>query len=281
MSYEALPKRRRAELHERLADWLGREDGEVLPERDEIAGHHFEQAYRYLERLGRIGPREVGAGRASAMRLAAAGGGHEPRRPAAGQNLLSRALDLLPSSDPDRVGSLLDLGDALAEAGEWRRAHEVLTEAVDGAKLADDDRLLSARGAIALLYLGEVTRPRGWTEQAEREAGRAIALFEQSGDRVSLAHSWRVIAHVYNRRLQWAELERVGERIVAYARQAGDRRTETRILGGIAASLCLGPTPAGRQWSAARRLAELGGALTDHDGAGQPGAVLRDAGALR
>ena len=79
-------------------------------------------------------------------------------------------------------------------------------------------------GTIALLYLGEVTRPRGWTEQAEREAGRAIALFEQSGDRVGLAHSWRVIAHVYNRRLQWAELERVGERIVAYARRAGDRR---------------------------------------------------------
>ena len=128
-----------------------------------------------------------------------------------------------------------------------------------------------------------MTRPRGWTEQAEREAGRAIALFEQSGDRVSLAHSWRVIAHVYNRRLQWAELERVGERIVAYARQAGDRRTETRILGGIAASLCLGPTPAGRQWSAARAhpRGTRRGALTDHDGAGQPGAVLRDAGALR
>jgi hypothetical protein len=52
VTYEALPKRRRAELHERLADWLGRDDGEELPEHDEIAGHHFEQAYRYLEQLG-------------------------------------------------------------------------------------------------------------------------------------------------------------------------------------------------------------------------------------
>ena len=115
-------------------------------------------------------------------------------------------------------------------------------------------------GTIALLYLGEVTRPRGWTEQAEREAGRAIALFEQSDDRVGLAHSWRVIAHVYNRR-QWAELERVGERIVGYARRAGDRRTETRILGGISASLCLGPTPAGEAVERCERiLVELGGA---------------------
>ena len=29
VTYEALPKRRRAELHERLADWLGRDHGEV------------------------------------------------------------------------------------------------------------------------------------------------------------------------------------------------------------------------------------------------------------
>src|SRR5512132_768055 len=261
VTYEALPKRRRAELHERLADWLGREDGEVLPEHDEIAGHHFEQAYRYLEQLGRVGPREVELAMRGARRLASGGRRAMSRDdPPAAVNLLSRALDLLPSGDPDRVGSLLDLGDAFAEAGEWRRAQEVLAKAVDGAQLAGD-RLLSARGAIALLYLGEVTEPRGWTEQAEREAGRAIALFERSGDRVGLAHSWRVVAHVYNRRLQWAELERVGERIVGYARRAGDRRTETRILGGISASLCLGPTPAGEALERCERiLAELGGA---------------------
>ena len=261
VTYEALPKRRRAELHEHLADWLARDDREALPEHDEIAGHHFEQAYRFLEQLGRVGPREVELAMRGATRLASGGRRAMSRDdPPAAVNLLSRALDLLPAGEPDRLGLLLDLGDALAEAGEWRRAHEVLAEAVDGAQRAGD-RVLSARGTIALLYLGEVTRPRGWTEQAEREAGRAIALFEQSGDRVGLAHSWRVIAHVYNRRLQWAELERVGERIVGYARRAGDRRTETRILGGISASLCLGPTPAGEVVERCERiLVELGGA---------------------
>jgi class 3 adenylate cyclase/tetratricopeptide (TPR) repeat protein len=261
VTYEALPKRRRAELHERLAGWLGRDDRVALPEHDEIAGHHFEQAYRYLEQLGRVGPRELELARRGATRLASGGRRAMGRDdPPAAVNLLSRALDLLPTGDPDRVGSLLDLGDALAEAGEWRRAHEVLTEAVDGAQLAGDP-LLAARGRIALLYLGEVTRPRGWTEQAELEAGRAIALFEQSGDPVGLAHSWRVIAHVYNRRLQWAELERVGEGIVAHARRAGDRRTETRILAGISASLSLGPTPAGEAVERCEGiLAELGGA---------------------
>jgi class 3 adenylate cyclase/tetratricopeptide (TPR) repeat protein len=261
VTYEALPKRRRAELHERLADWLGRDHGEVLPEDDEIAGHHFEQAYRYLEQLGRVGPREAELARRAATRLASGGRRAMSRDdPPAAVNLLARALDLLPTGDPERLGSLLDLGDALAEVGEWRRAHEVLAEAVDGAQLAGD-RLLSARGTIALLYVREVTRPRGWTEQAEREAGRAIALFEQTGDRVGLANSWRVIAHVYNRRFQWAELERVGQRILRYARRAGDRRTETRILGGISAGLCLGPTPAGEAVERCQRiLAELGGA---------------------
>jgi class 3 adenylate cyclase/tetratricopeptide (TPR) repeat protein len=261
VTYQALPKRRRAELHERLADWLGRDGAEALPEHDEIAGHHFEQAYRYLEQLGRVGPREVELAGRGARRLASGGRRAMSRDdPPAAVNLLSRALDLLPSGDPDRIGSLLELGDALTEAGEWGRAHEVLAEAVDGAQVAGD-QLLSARGTIALLYLDEVTSPQGWTEQAEREAGRAIALFERSGDRVGLAHSWRVIAHVYNRRLQWAELERVGERIVGYARRAGDRRTETRILGGISASLCLGPTPAEEAVERCERmLAELGGA---------------------
>ena len=73
VSYEALPKRRRAELHERLADWLGREDGEVLPERDEIAGHHFEQAYRYLGAARTDRPPEVELAVRGAMRLASGG----------------------------------------------------------------------------------------------------------------------------------------------------------------------------------------------------------------
>jgi class 3 adenylate cyclase/tetratricopeptide (TPR) repeat protein len=261
VTYQALPKRRRAQLHERLADWLGRDDGEELPEHDEIVGHHFEQAYRYYVQLGRVGPREVELARRGAARLA--GGGRRAMSrddPPAAVNLLGRALDLLPTGDPERLGSLLDLGDALAEAGEWRQAREILAEAVDGAQTAGD-RLLSARGTIALLYLGEVTRPRGWTEEARREAERAIALFAQTGDRVGLAHGWRLIAHICNRRLQWAELERVGERIVGYARQAGDRRTETRILGGISASLCLGPTPALEAVERCERiLAGLGGA---------------------
>jgi predicted ATPase len=59
VTYEALPKRRRAELHERLAGWLERGADDQVPEQGEIVGHHLEQAYRYRAQLGRIGPHEA------------------------------------------------------------------------------------------------------------------------------------------------------------------------------------------------------------------------------
>ncbi len=274
VTYEGLPKRRRAELHEQLADWLGRGDAAVLPEHDELAGYHFEQAYRYRVQLGRVGLREVELGRRGATRLAAGGGRAMSRDdPAAAVNLLGRALDLLPANDPGRLGLLLDLGDALTEAGQWRQAREVLAEVADGAQVVGD-QLLAARATVALLYLREVTDPHGWTDEARREAGRTIALFEQGGDRVGLAHGWRLIAHVCNRRLQWAELERVGRRIVGYARQVRDRRTETRILGGISASLCLGPTPAAEAVERCERI------LSELDGAPRPTMIVLDSLAL-
>lgn len=260
VAYEALPKRRRAELHEHLADWLERGAEDEAPEHDEIVGYHFEQAYRNRVQLGRIGSHEAELAKQAAERLAAGGRRALGRDdvPAA-LNLLGRAVGLLPIGDPERLEALLDLGDALTEAGEWSRARQVLGEAADGARVAGDHRL-SARGSIALLYLRETTSPRGWTDDVKRETAEAITLFQQTGDRAGLANSWRLVAHVCNRRQQWAELERVGWRILSDARQAGDRRTEARILGGIAASLCLGPTPAVEAVERGERiLAELAG----------------------
>ncbi len=60
-AYEALPKAARADLHERLAGWIG-EHGDDLVELDEILGYHLEQAARYRLELGKAG---AGARRAS------------------------------------------------------------------------------------------------------------------------------------------------------------------------------------------------------------------------
>ena len=53
--YDALPKATRAELHQRLADWL-EEHARNLVELDEILGYHLDQAYTHQTQLP-SGPR--------------------------------------------------------------------------------------------------------------------------------------------------------------------------------------------------------------------------------
>ena len=51
-AYAALPKRERADLHERFADWLEAAAGDRVSEFDEIIGHHLEKAHRYQLEFG-------------------------------------------------------------------------------------------------------------------------------------------------------------------------------------------------------------------------------------
>src|SRR6185312_17320333 len=64
-AYEGLPKRLRAEYHQRVGGWLATRGGET----DEIVGYHLEQAHRHWRDLGFLGPREQAVGRDAATRL--------------------------------------------------------------------------------------------------------------------------------------------------------------------------------------------------------------------
>ncbi|MGI8929104.1 MAG: adenylate/guanylate cyclase domain-containing protein [Candidatus Limnocylindrales bacterium] len=104
-AYDALPKTTRAELHERHGHWLERVMSERLPEFEEITGYHFEQAYRYRERLGRVGEAERELARRAAALLATAGQRALDRGDASGAcALLQRAVGL----DGVSGGSILD-----------------------------------------------------------------------------------------------------------------------------------------------------------------------------
>ncbi len=74
-AYESIPKRLRAELHERYATWLEAKLGAHTEQYDEILGFHLEQAHRYLTELG--APDEALAERAAAT---AGRGGHPGAR---------------------------------------------------------------------------------------------------------------------------------------------------------------------------------------------------------
>jgi predicted ATPase len=51
-AYRGIPKARRAELHERLADWIEAHTRDLAGEYEEIVGYHLEQAHRSLVELG-------------------------------------------------------------------------------------------------------------------------------------------------------------------------------------------------------------------------------------
>ena len=69
-AYDSIAKTRRAELHERVADWLERVAGEAVIEQEEIVGYHLEQAYAYRTQLAPADERSDAIGRA---------GGRPPR----------------------------------------------------------------------------------------------------------------------------------------------------------------------------------------------------------
>ena len=129
-AYQAIPKERRAELHEGFADWIARRGGERAEEADEIMGYHLEQAFRYREALGPLDDDARELGRRASERLAAAGrralGRHDRQAVA---NLLGRAASLLDPADPARVAMLPDLGIALWEGGSVEEANAIVEEA--------------------------------------------------------------------------------------------------------------------------------------------------------
>src|SRR5205085_8345768 len=85
-AYHGIPKADRAELHERLADWIEAESSDMAGEYEEIVGHHLERATRLRKELA---PRAADAqqlGRRAAAVLGRSGRrGHDRRGlPAAG-----------------------------------------------------------------------------------------------------------------------------------------------------------------------------------------------------
>ena len=193
-AYQAIPKERRADLHEGVAAWIARVGGDRAEEQDEIVGYHLEQAFRYREALGPVDDAARELGRRAADRLAAAGSRalarHDMRAVA---NLLGRAEALLDPSDPARLALLPDLSYALWEGGLTDESTAVTSEF---RTLAEDlgDADLIAYATVAQWWVrGELERPFG---RARSDAEDAIPVFEASGNERGLSRAWHVIADV-------------------------------------------------------------------------------------
>ena len=117
-AYARLPKALRAELHERVADWLEDRAGARLAEFEELVGYHLERACRYRLELGANDDAVRQLADRAAERLAAAGRRAYQRLDfGAAVGLLERAVDLMAEDDPRSVELLNIVGTSLATAG--------------------------------------------------------------------------------------------------------------------------------------------------------------------
>jgi len=233
-AYASVPKRTRAELHERAARWFAERNAD-----DELVGYHLEQSHRYLFDLGerneaiatQAGELLGGAG----MRASARGDA------AAARVLLSRSLALLPANHELRIELLRELSSAFWLSGELDAAELALSESIHAARAAGDLRLewygkleRAARTAAA----------QGGTDALVATAERAIEVFEQLGDDRGLTRAWRRIGLVgYNER-QFARAGAAFERAFAHAQAAGDDQERARVADGLCAALVYGPVRA-------------------------------------
>ena len=243
-AYESIPKRARADMHERFASWLELIVGDRLPEYEEIVGYHLEQSFRYLSELGPIRDHGLTLAERASARLALAGRRAFARGDMPGATgLLSRAADLLPKRDSTRVQLLPEIGEVLTQTGAWREAELVLTEAIDAARALGDSKS-EALAVIRLTWLGLHTRRFTDNIDALPEIATAISTFEELGDDGGLAEGLTLAGSIEFWSGRAGRAVQTADRAIWHARRTNDARRESEVLRWRSVAECYGPTPA-------------------------------------
>jgi DNA-binding SARP family transcriptional activator len=240
-AYEALAKATRAELHERLADWLEAYEADLV-ERDEIVGHHLEMSYRYRTELRPLDEETRALGRRAAGRLLPAGRRAIARGDlAAAANLLERALALGIDDPGERVRAQVELGNALGETGRIADADALLAEAHDAAA-GLGERALSAHAQLYRLT-GHSVDPELDRAELQQALRHPLETFGELRDERGLALTRRLLAAAIGLSSSAGVVEL--ERALVHADAADDKATRRRVIGTLCASLSNGPMPVG------------------------------------
>ena len=241
--YRGIPKRLRAELHERFGGWLEEKAGGRTAELIEVIGYHFEQACSYQRELGPLDHEGEAIAQRAAVRLEDAGFRALARDDLfAAINLLQRAVALRRDADPARMRLLPELGAALAEAGRLTEAAAILAEARGLADSAGDERL-EARAHIEELVLRLRVDPGRALAEAREAGARARRTFGEAGDELGLCRLSYLQAQVHWLEGRAAAAVEAWERAATYARRADDQRRLAEILRWIPSAVLFGPTP--------------------------------------
>ncbi len=234
-AYRRLPKQLRAELHERLGDWLEHGTAARVSELEEIVGYHLERACRYRLDLG-IDDDSVTILAVRAAALLASAGRRAFQRTdfAAAAALLSRAVELMAEDDPATVELLNLIGSALGPLGKLQRQREVLDEAIRRARrVRDPVGEWHARLERDWYELGASNKPT--------DAKAALRVFERAGDYLGATRASAILTYVLLHAGRGAAAEAHAERAVELARGSNSNREKVRAQWALAQALLDGP----------------------------------------
>ena len=235
-AYDSMAKSLRADYHERCADWVETRTG-LLPELDEILGHHLEQAHAYRLELSPAGDAESALAARAAEQLALAGRRALARDDAhAATSLLGRAAALRPGD----AALLVDRAEAYFKFGDFSSAEDMNTAAIAAAEETDDARsAIAARLASSLI--GLLVRAEGGVDEVADEINRALPTFEAAGDDSTVARLLTRLADGYWWRCQVGPMEEVLERALVHAHRAEDPSRVSNVSMRLGFATVIGP----------------------------------------
>jgi len=210
VAYGQIPRAERARRHRAAAVWIEHKAGERVEDLAEVLAHHCIQALELAEAAG--DPEQAQELAAPARRfLALAGERALGLDTAQAEARLGRALELMPSEDPERANLLVRWADAAFQAGRPREAAEALEHALAflraSGKTEAAARALQLRSTVAQ-RLGE---------------GRQIALAAEAVDLLERkAHGPALVA-------AYAQLANV-QMVAGFYAQAIDAADRARVL---------------------------------------------------
>lgn len=257
-TYRGLPKALRAELHERLADWMAVEDADQA-DVDESVARHLERALHLHRELGARDARTAVLSERAGERFAAAGShAFDALDYITASDLLDRAVSLLPVSSPRRLDLLPDLGAALADSGRYAESDARLAAGLDEARAAGSERgaLRATVQLISNLIYHSTTEDE--VESAMGEALAALATFGDENDEVGLAEAALAADNLCYLRGRMAEAQHWCSEAIRFGLVAGLPRLVTLAAGDLFGIAVLGPHPFDELGRTARELLARG-----------------------
>ncbi|MDQ7911319.1 adenylate/guanylate cyclase domain-containing protein [Phytohabitans sp. ZYX-F-186] len=234
VTYHALPKRVRADVHERLAEVLDASGATAA-----VIGGHLERSYRNRADLG---VRDEPTRRRAADLLAAAGADAQRRADLSwAEDLLGRAAELATPGEPAWLAAAQRLGEVRAARGRTADGADLLRRVLATATATGDPKAAAhARLQLATLDPGPAMA------QPARVARESIATFRAAGDDLGLARAHLRIAQEKQFLGRHGEAQRLLDIALDHGERGGADPERAAALGAVGISLWLGPIPAER-----------------------------------